>query len=171
MRGNQGLFRWIYKENEMTKIKKTQLITIWLLPIILVGGLFVPVLGYIVAVMMVILLILSYFKGRYWCANLCPRGAFLDIVLSKLSLKKKMPRLFSAIWFKWMILIGFMAFFGFQIAAAPKTVAAIGFVFVRMCIVTTLISIFIGVPIHYRAWCTFCPMGTLQTIISKHKKE
>ncbi|WP_421659596.1 4Fe-4S binding protein [Leptothermofonsia sp. ETS-13] len=20
----------------------------------------------------------SYFKARYWCSNLCPRGAFLD---------------------------------------------------------------------------------------------
>jgi polyferredoxin len=66
-------------------MKKTQLITIWLLPLILIGGLYNSALGYLVVAMMAIFLTLSFFKGGYWCWNLCPRGAFLDIILSKVS--------------------------------------------------------------------------------------
>ena len=149
------------------EIKKTQKVMIWFLPVILVGGLFVPVLGYIVAVMMITLLGLSCFKGRYWCSHLCPRGAFLDIALSKMSRKRRIPRLFRVPWFKWTIVVGFIGFFICQLVVSPKTVGAIGFVFVRMCIITTLASIFLGIPIHHRAWCSFCPMGTLQTQIAK----
>lgn len=35
-------------------------------------------------------------------------------------------------------------------------------VFVTLCILTTSLSILFGVAIAPRAWCTFCPMGTLQ---------
>jgi ferredoxin-type protein NapH len=135
---------------------------IWFLPLIIIGGLFIPLLGYLVLLMMVFFLILSYFRGRYWCAHLCPRGSFLDLALSKLSLKRKMPRFLSNRTFRWTVVVLFMAFFVFQLVGAPKTVAGIGFVFVRMCLLTTLLSVVLGVPIHHRTWCTFCPMGTLQ---------
>lgn len=139
---------------------------IWFLPIIVIGGLFYPPLGYLVAIMMIFFTILSYFRGRYWCSNLCPRGAFLDIVLSKFSLKRKFPSLFISNTFRWTVFFLFMIFFIFQLVTAEKTFYAIGFVFVRMCILTTIISVVIGIPIHHRAWCSFCPMGTLQTKIA-----
>lgn len=135
---------------------------IWFLPIIVIGGLFWPLLGYLVFFMMLFFLPLSYFKGRYWCANLCPRGAFLDIVLTKFSLKRKIPGLVLSNTFKWTVFILFMVFFISQLILSDKTVYAIGFVFVRMCLITTIISIAIGIPVRPRAWCTFCPMGFLQ---------
>lgn len=147
---------------------------IWLLPVIVIGGLFYPPLGYLVAVMMVFFLTLSYFRGRYWCSNLCPRGAFLDLVLSRFSLKRKFPHLFASNTFRWTVFFLFMVFFAVQLITSERTFYAIGFVFVRMCLLTTIISVILGVPIHYRAWCSFCPMGTLQTkiaVLGKGKKK
>ena len=155
------------------QVKTSQLIMIWLLPLVVVGGLFVPLLGYLVLLMMITLLILAYFRGRFWCWHLCPRGAFLDLVLAKFSLKKKIPRLFTKPPVRWAIFALFMLAFTFQLITADKAWPALGFVFVRMCLVTTLIAIFIGIPINQRAWCAICPMGTLQGKInscSRRKK-
>ncbi len=156
--------------------KKAQLIMIWFLPLIVVGGLFFPLLGYIVLAMMIFFLTLSAFKGRYWCGHLCPRGAFLDIVLSKASRNKSFPKFFPTKWFRWLMLISFMGFFIYRIVRVGGSLFAIGAVFVSMCLITTIISIVLGVATKYRGWCVICPMGTLQdkiykivTSISKNK--
>lgn len=44
---------------------------------------------------------------------------------------------------------------------------AIGAVFVEMGILTTVISIILGIATKHRGWCVTCPMGTLQDKISK----
>jgi polyferredoxin len=151
--------------------KFSQGIMVWFLPLILMGGLFYPVLGYIVFLMMVFFLTLSYFKGRLWCSFLCPRGAFLDLVLSKVSLKRKIPLFFYKPKVRWAIFFIFMAGFLFQFLVSVKNLSTIGFVFVRMCLITTLFSIILGIPIHQRTWCMICPMGTLQAKIHSLKQE
>jgi polyferredoxin len=148
-------------------MKKTQIIMIWFLPLIVIGGLFYPLLGYLVVAMMAILLMLSFFKGRYWCWHLCPRGAFLDIVLSKVSLKKPIPRSFTKQWFRWLIFVMLMSFLIFRIVHTGGNLIAIGLVFVVMCILTTIISIILGVITKHRGWCMICPMGMLQEKIGK----
>ena len=148
-------------------MKKSQLIMIWLLPSIVIGGLFNPILGYLVVAMMASLLILSFFKGRYWCGNLCPRGAFLDIVLSKFSTKKPPPKLFTKQWFRWLIFVLFISFMIFRISRTGGDFIAIGLVFVTMCLITTIIATVLGILMKHRAWCTICPMGTCQEKISK----
>lgn len=145
----------------------------WLLPIIVIGGLFIPVLGYLVIAMMAFFLILSFFRGRYWCWNLCPRGAFLDGVLSKISTEKTVPLFFTKQWFRWFIFVLLMGFLVFRIISTGGNLLAIGVVFVTMCLVTTIISIILGTTMKHRAWCTICPMGMLQEKIGKikHKKK
>jgi polyferredoxin len=64
-----------------------------------------------------------------------------------------------------------MAFFIFQLVIAPKSVIAIGFVFVKMCIITTIIAVILGVPLRERSWCAICPMGTLQSKIGKFRQK
>jgi len=137
---------------------------VWLLPIILIGGVFFPILGYMVAGMMAFFLPLSYFKGRYWCWNLCPRGAFLDIVVSKTSLKKPVPRIFllksaSIIVLLIALIITYIIF-----VAIPKDslLVKIGALFVSICLSTTIVSIILGIATKPRTWCAiFCPMGKL----------
>ena len=144
---------------------------VWLLPIIIIGGLFFPLLGYVVFLMMIFFLILSYFRGRFWCAHLCPRGSFLDLILSKVSRETRIPKIFLNPIFKWVVFGIVIALFVFQLSITEKTVAAVGFVFVRMCLVTTLIAIVVGIPTKARAWCTICPMGTLQAKIGTLKRR
>ena len=148
-------------------MKKIQWIMIWFLPLIVIGGLFVPVLGYLVVAMMAFFLTLSFFKGRYWCWNLCPRGAFLDGILSKFSLKGSVPAIFGKEWFKWMILILLISFMIIRLIHAGGNFIAIGAVFVSMCLLTTVISIILGIIMKHRTWCSICPMGTLQDKIGK----
>ena len=140
------------------------------MPIIVIGGLFWSLLGYIVFFFMLFFLTLSYFRGRFWCTNLCPRGAFLDLVLRKFSLRRKIPNLILSKQFKWTVFFLFVIFFISQLVTADKTLYSIGFVFIKMCLITTIISIVLGIPIHERVWCSFCPMGTLQGKVSSLNK-
>ncbi|MBN3038530.1 MAG: 4Fe-4S binding protein [Candidatus Omnitrophica bacterium] len=153
------------------KYKKTQLIMVWFLPIILIGGLFIPVLGYLVVAMMAFFLVLSLFKSRFWCWNLCPRGAFLDIILSKISLKRPLPKIFLKAWFRWSVFILFLGFLTYRILSTGGDLILIGSVFVSMCLLTTIISVLLGVSIKHRSWCAICPMGTLQEKIGNIKKK
>ena len=143
------------------------MIMVWFLPLIVIGGLFYPLLGYLVVAMMAVFLTLSVFRGRYWCWNLCPRGAFLDIVLSKFSINRPMPRYFVKQWFRWLIFVLFISFIVFRIFHTGWNPIAIGVVFVSMCILTTIISIILGIITKHRGWCAICPMGTLQDKINK----
>lgn len=152
-------------------MKKSQLIMVWFLPLIVIGGLFYPLLGYLVVGMMAVFLTLAFFRGRYWCWNLCPRGAFLDMVMSKVSLKKPLPRSFSREWFRWLVFILFIGFLMFRIIRTGGNLIAIGAVFVGMCILTTVISIILGAISKHRSWCAICPMGMLQDKIGKLNKK
>ena len=148
-------------------MKKSQLIMVWLLPVVLFGGLFYPLLGYLVLAMMAVFLTLSVFRSRYWCWNLCPRGAFLDIVMSKASRNRPVPKIFGTQRFRWLVFFIFMSFLIFRLMRSRGDLIAIGAVFVIMCIVTTLIAIVLGIITKHRGWCVICPMGTLQEKIGK----
>jgi len=148
-------------------MKKTQAIMIWFLPLIVIGGLLYPLLGYFVVAMMAFFLTLSISRGRYWCWNLCPRGAFLDIVISKVSINRPLPRSFGKQWFRWLIFVLFLGFLIFRIIRTGGNLIAIGAVFVGICMLTTVISIILGVITKHRGWCAICPMGMLQDKISK----
>ena len=148
-------------------MKKTQLITIWFLPFILIGGLFNPLVGYLVLAMMVFFLILSFFAGRYWCTNLCPRGAFLDIVLSKISFNRALPKIFVRPGFRFLVFILFMSFVIYRIISTGGNLFLVGAVFVSMCIITTIIAVILGITTRHRGWCAVCPMGFLQERIHK----
>lgn len=153
-------------------MKKPQIIMIWFLPIVVIGGLFYPILGYLVVAMMAFFLPLSFFRGRIWCSNLCPRGAFLDIVISKISPKKDLPVVFYKPYFRWSVFALFMAFLAYRIMLSGGSLMAVGAVFVLMCFITTIISIVIGLVARHRGWCAICPMGTLQDALHKmHRKE
>jgi len=153
------------------KYKKSQVVMFWFLPLITIGGLFYPLLGYLVVAMMAFFLTLSFFRGRYWCWHLCPRGAFLDIALSKVSRNKPAPAFFARQWFRWSIFALFIGFLIYRIIGTGGSLIAIASVFVVMCILTTIISIILGIPMRHRSWCVICPMGTLQDKINRLSKK
>jgi len=148
-------------------MKKTQRAMVWFLPIIVLGGLFYPLLGYLVIAMMIVLLMLSFFKKRYWCWDLCPRGAFLGGVMSKTSLKRKTPKVFAKQSFRWSVLLIFTSIALYRLVNTGGNLLAIGAVFVSLCLITTIIAVMMAIFIKPRTWCSICPMGTLQDKIAK----
>ena len=149
------------------KIKDPQLIMVWVLPLIVIGGLFVPILGYLVVAMMIFLLALSFFAGRYWCANLCPRGAFLDIVMHRVSPQKPLPHFMRTKWFRWLVFCLLMGFLVLRSIHSGGNIIVIGAIFVSMCLITTIIAIILGFTMYHRGWCAICPMGLMQEKINK----
>ena len=144
---------------------------VWLLPLIVIAGLFFPLLGYLVILMMAFLLVLSFSSGRLWCRQFCPRGAFLDIILSRFSLNRPIPTLFTRQWFRWTVLMMMFIFLSYRLVCCARSPLAIGAIFVMMCLVTTLIAIVLGIFTKHRCWCSICPMGTLQEKINKLNKN
>jgi ferredoxin-type protein NapH len=151
-------------------------IAIGVLVAVVVGGLFYPPLGLVAAVMMLTLLGLSVFRGRYWCGNLCPRGAFLDIIVSRLSPGRQFPGWARSLTLRATILVLLMSAFAWSLANIPVANAdavaggvygLIGAVFVRLCLITTLGAIFLALVSQHRAWCAVCPMGTMQHLVDR----
>jgi polyferredoxin len=151
-------------------------IAVGVLVAVVVGGLFYPPLGLIAAAMMVTLLVLSVFRGRYWCGNICPRGAFLDLIVRRISPGRDVPGWARSLWLRAGILVLLMSGFAWQLANLPLTTAPdmpggvyglIGAVFVRLCLITTLGAIFLALVSQQRAWCAVCPMGTMQNLIDR----
>ncbi|WAL59961.1 4Fe-4S binding protein [Thermocoleostomius sinensis] len=157
----------IQAKAKKSKGKRSQWIMLGFFPLIAIGGLFYPLLGYLMPLMMAFLITNSYFHARYWCGNLCPRGAFLDIVMPHFTFNRPWPRLFNRRWFRWGVFGLFMSVFISRMIATGGNLLAIGGVFVNMCVVTSLIAIPLGIATRPRAWCSFCPMGTLQESLGK----
>jgi polyferredoxin len=151
-------------------MKKAQLIMVWFLPLTIIGGFFYPMLGYLVLGAIIFMLGLSIFLPRYWCWNLCPRGSFLDLVLSKFSPNRPIPKIFTKQWFRWLVLIILASYMIFRLIKTGGSLIAIGLVFVIMCLSSTIIATILAIATKHRAWCMICPMGLLQENIGKINK-
>lgn len=136
----------------------------------LIAGIFYPVIGLLAIICMLAPVILSFFKGRYWCGNFCPRGSFYDHVLARFSPQKSIPAFLRSTGFRIFVLILIMSAFSLQMYFAWGDVAAMGTVFLRVILLTTLLGIVLGFFYHQRTWCAFCPMGSLASWIAKVRK-
>jgi len=144
---------------------------VWILPMILIGGLVWPIMGYLVLGMIIFFSILSYFRQRYWCWYLCPRGAFLQIAMPYVSLNKATPKLFLKKWFRWTVFVLLIGYLVSLIIRSGGNIFVIGAAFVSMCILTTTLGVILGITIKPRTWCIICPMGTLQETIGKISRK
>lgn len=147
--------------------------TQWLLaPIVIVTiavGWKYPLLGFNVPIIMLVGTLGGILKGRYVCGILCPRGGFFDRILSKFSLKKSIPERVRAMSFRWPVFILLMGFISYRISLNPTDINHLGRTFWLMCVITTGVGIVLGILVHYRFWCAFCPMGTMQKILGGGK--
>lgn len=122
-------------------------------------------------VCMVAPIIVSLFKGRFWCGNLCPRGSFYDNVVSKFSNNKKVPRLLKSNVFRAIMVVFMMSMFAIGIHKYWGDLYGIGLVFYRIIVVTTIVGIILSLIYNQRIWCHFCPMGTIASVISRYRKS
>ncbi len=145
----------------------------WILvPLVAFGGLFYPVLGLLVLAIMITLMVTALFKGKYWCGNLCPHGSLFDVILKKVSFKRKIPDILKSSYLKYGFFIFFMAMFIFRIirvmnyTGQEEFINNLGFVFViQYLVMPTILGISLAVLISPRSWCSFCPMGTMTQLI------
>ncbi len=149
-------------------------------PIVLlvsIGGFFIPKLGLIILPMFAFIMISGFFKGRYWCGNLCPRGAFLDIPMRKTGKFSTIKKIFKNKYFRIFVLVLLMGMFTKNVIKAfnhfgqNSFLDKLGMAGVMMCVVTTGIGIILSLTINPRSWCTFCPMGTVQKALHKVKNN
>ncbi|WP_041700866.1 4Fe-4S binding protein [Clostridium kluyveri] len=143
---------------------------ILLIAFILLG--FIDLRFAIVAIVcMVAPIIVSIFRGRFWCGNLCPRGNFYDNVVSKFSGKRKVPKFLKSNYFRILLIIFMLSMFILGVKRNWGNLYSIGVVFYRIIVVTTIIGIFLSLVYNHRTWCHFCPMGTISSFISKLRKN
>ena len=128
-----------------------------------------PLLGFLVPLVMLLGIVGSFFKGRYVCGHLCPRGAFCDRLLLRVSPKKPIPAFLKNLYFRWAVVVGLMTFMAFRLFDQPLSWTHTGLVFWQMCLITTMIGVILAIFIHHRGWCTFCPIGTLSNAIGGDK--
>ncbi len=139
--------------------------------IVSIGGIFYPKLGYFLLLVFASLMLIAPFRGRWFCGNLCPRGSFVDFWLAPISRRVKIPSILRSMWFRVPVFFALMGFMVFRIIQTQGIVDRVGMVFVTLCILTTSVAIFFGVAIAPRAWCSFCPMGTLQRALGGSKYQ
>lgn len=142
----------------------------WILLIFLAVGLVYPVIGLAAIICMLAPVMMAPYKGRYWCGNFCPRGSFYDNVIAKISPKKPIPDIFRSNGFRVFMVAFIMGVFGIQMYYAWGDLSAMGEVFVRIILITTIVGIVLGVMYHQRTWCSFCPMGTMASWFSAKPK-
>lgn len=136
-------------------------------------GLFDFRIGLVAILCMVGPIIFSIFRGRFWCGNVCPRGSFYDNVVSKFSKKKKVPKFLKSKYFRALVTIFMLSMFTLGMIKTWGNLYAMGFVFYRLIVVTTIIGIVLSLFFNHRTWCNFCPMGSIAALISffKNKKN
>ena len=156
-----------------TQVRRRRIVQWCLLPIVLITiglGWKYPLLGFSAPVVMVMGLIGGIFRGRYVCGNLCPRGSFFDRLVSRVSRGTSIPNALRNMALRWTVFAALMGFMIYRISLNPTDVYHWGKVFWLMCVITTGLGLVLGLFIHPRAWCAFCPIGTMQNILGGKKK-
>lgn len=115
-------------------------------------------------------IIVSIFKGRYWCGNLCPRGSFYDHIIIKISRNRKVPKFLKSKLFRTIMVIFIITMFTLGMIKNWGNLYGMGMVFYRIIVITTIVGIVLAMIYNQRTWCHFCPMGTIASVISKIRK-
>lgn len=143
-------------------ISKRKLMLGLVVVLVLALGWRYPLFGLVVPLVVLSGLTVSVFRGRFFCGNWCPRGAFLDSLPMAVSGWRALPLLFKRRSFRWAaVVLLFSAMIGRGLQD-PASFEHWGSVFWQMCLATTAIALVLVVVYRPRAWCAFCPVGTLQ---------
>lgn len=132
------------------------------------GGQIFPKLGLLVIPVMIGLILTSFFKGRYWCGNICSHGSYYDFLLLPISRNGNIPKFMR--WFVLSLLV--LAWFGFRMGTGFFNASLaygeadfwdkLGHVFVNAYVMVLVVGTVLGLLITPRMWCNVCPMGIMQ---------
>jgi len=85
------------------------------LPIVIIGGWFLPKLGFFLLSCMIGATVIALYKGRAWCDWMCPRESFYDLFIQKISRKKEIPAFFRKTGFRIFMMSMLLTVLGSQI--------------------------------------------------------
>jgi len=146
----------------------------WILTVLIgIGGQFIPRLGLLVPLIMMALMGMSLFRGKYWCGNFCPHGSFFDNLLQPLSRNTRIPGFLRSKYLIAAFLLFFMYNLGrrfihvFEALGGAEFYDRMGLVFSTTYLMVLLAGGLLALTINARTWCQFCPMGTFQTLFYK----
>lgn len=138
--------------------------------VILFGWKF-PLLGFVVPVAMATGMAGGFFRGRYVCGNICPRGSFYDTLFSFFAGKRPLPAFMYRSDFRWGVMVVLMSFMSWRLAQNPTDWRHWGTVFWSMCLITTAVGVPLGMIYRARTWCSFCPVGTFAAAVGGAKYQ
>lgn len=145
----------------------------WLLAIVVVVvlalGWYFPALGFVVPVAMAAGMGGGFFRGRWVCGNLCPRGSLLDTWLSVLP-RRPLPEWMSRPAVRWGVLVVLIGLMIAQLTVDPGNWRHWGIVFWRMCMITTTAALVLAAAYAPRGWCGICPVGTVAARVGGEKQ-
>lgn len=158
----------MYRQPTLTRWQETAWI---LVPIIAFGGLWFHKLGLLLLPIMATLIVLGFRNGKYWCGKLCPHGSLYDAILARWTPRNhRSSRFLDARWVQG----GFFAFYMFMFARRLMLVIPLwgtltfwdklGFLMAVNYLMPTIIGSALAILVRRRAWCSICPMGTMQKI-------
>lgn len=151
--------------------KAVQWGVLWIVLITIGLGWWFPWLGFSVPIVMLVGVVGSLFNGRYACGNLCPRGSFYDRLMAPISPNRPIPQWLRSKILRWALFVLLIGLMAVRILQHPLDPMHWGRVFWMMCLVTTAVGIPLALLIHPRTWCSFCPIGTVQSAIGGHKNQ
>lgn len=151
------------------KRSRLQKITFFGLPLVLIGGWFYPLIGFILLGCMLGALGVALYKGRAWCDWMCPRGSYYDLFIKKLSRGREIPEFFKKTGVRISIILILFSVLGSQIYLHWGDWSAVGKAFVIVLTVTTLVGTVLGIVYQQRIWCHICPMGSFSNLLSEGK--
>lgn len=136
-----------------------------------IGGYFYPVIGLAVPGLMALAIVLNLRSRRLFCSSACPNGRALSIAMRPVSRDRRLPPLLAKPGIR-RALCGFMLFCVVNLLVrSGGGIAAVGRVFWGIYLLSIGISVAVGVAYKPRAWCAFCPMGTLQDTLAGAAKR
>jgi polyferredoxin len=165
----RGLSKLNYQKTNrvFTKFKNYSWIMV---PLIAIGGMYIPKLGLLLIPIMLTLIVLGFLKGKYWCGNLCPHGSLFDKFLLPLSPNGKIPSFLTSKYTKAAFFIFYMVMFSSRLLKAFASWGSmtfldrLGFVFAANYLIPTIVGISLALFVNPRSWCAFCPMGTMEQL-------
>ncbi len=137
---------------------------------VLLGGWFLPLLGYFIPACMVLGVGIAVRRGRKWCDWYCPRGSFYDVLGKMISPGRRIAAFIRQQPARVGLLAFLMAFLTFQIVIRWPDFVSIGMFFVILLTVTTSAGVVLALLFHQRTWCYLCPIGTMQKWVGGSKE-
>lgn len=147
----------------------------WIIIAYIIVGCFFPVISLLAIICMVGPVLTSIWKGRWWCGHACPRGNLYDRLLSKYSPHRPIPKFVRTFGFRLFMVFFIFTMFGFQLSQVRWDEGGllmwndIGRVFWTIIVVTTMVGVILNFIYAPRAWCAFCPMGTISSWVAPKK--